>query len=468
MRSPKFYCLVLSVFLFAKCSKDSVPAPEDQTITEEPQPEPEPEPEPEPIVYFTFTVDESIDTSYHDNWILIHDENGKLLDYKAYETGDTLEFEEFEDNLTENIHVSLFNYGISYFLDENDQLQEGNGHNGITYPLIPLKSHWTQGEYQTVTDQNSPLTANGEFTVSLSNFTHYDKLHNSSSLGTKIGNLSTLGGLHLGGPSAYYGSTNTLEMDEITNYKENPDYLWTFLEQENYEFKYAFFEDPEDGFNVELDYNSFNTFSNTDYLPVLPDNLEYDFWQFGYETEANFKSNSGFLLLWLRLNPDLGGNGIPIATLDRFGYYKTLVGYRTEEYTYYLRQDGPNLSVGSFPEKPEIITNGDINSLEFSVNVDYIRREDSWTGTNTSVGNFNETGWKIVCDANSYPKISEFPEELTTSYPSIVPLDELQRSSTIIYLQGDTYRENLNRLFNPNFDHLIQYGFTNEHFNITE
>ncbi|MEM9649901.1 MAG: hypothetical protein AAF969_15590, partial [Bacteroidota bacterium] len=238
-----------------------------------------------------------------------------------------------------------------------------------------------------------------------------------------------------------------------------------FLDQENYEFKYTFFKDPENGMDIELDYNEFSTPETIDYLPVLPENQRYEFAQIGYESEADFKSASGYFLLMLFSNPDLGGNGIPIPSLNRFKYYSTRLLYLTEEYSYFFRLEGPLMSVAAFPENPNISTSGDIDSFEISSNMEYVRREDSWIGKTTVAGDFNETEWKIICDANTYPKITEFPEELKTRYPSISPLNELERYSTRLFLQGDTYRKNLERLFDPGFDHIIKIGFVSEQFN---
>ncbi|WP_420601850.1 hypothetical protein [Flagellimonas sp.] len=464
MQNPKFCFLALSFFLFIQCSKDNSPEPESEAPKETPKEtpkDPTPPPEPEPIVYFTFTIDQSINTSEQDNWILIHDENGKLLDYKSYESGETLEFEDLENNLTENIHISLFHHRIITTQDQNNQPQQTDQHTGTTYTSIPIKNHWTHSKYPTKLEQKTELTANGEFSLHLSNFPNPDNVLNGFFSTMRHGNLSTVVAPSFGSFSIFNPNTNTLELNGLASYNENPNYLMTVLNQENYEMRYSFFKKTENSANLNLDYNEFEVLDNIYNLPVLPDNQSYLFQHVGFETETSFKSDTGYFILGPQGSPDLNGNGIPVGTLDQFEFYRTWLSYSTNEYSYHLNQDGPNMSIESYPEAPSVSSNGNINSFDFSTTADYLRREDSWIGSD------NTTNWKVVCDANTYPKLSEFPEELITLFPSLVPLNDLQHVSTRIFLQGDTYDENLDRLFNPDFDHIITYGFVNEYFIIS-
>ena len=43
--------------------------------------------------YLTINVAENLPTSGSDNWILVHNSQGELLDFKSYESGENLIFE---------------------------------------------------------------------------------------------------------------------------------------------------------------------------------------------------------------------------------------------------------------------------------------------------------------------------------------------------------------------------------------
>jgi hypothetical protein len=52
-------------------------------------------------------------------------------------------------------------------------------------------------------------------------------------------------------------------------------------------------------------------------------------------------------------------------------------------------------------------------------------------------------------------------------YPDFTPLDQLEYRQSIIYLQDRTYEDFLRNEFDPTFDHILQYGDTQEYFTIT-
>ena len=91
------YISVLLVLIFTNCDK----------IEETNQISPELELSNE-ITYFTYKPNSYIETSESDNWLVIHNQNGKLLDYQAYEKNDILVFTALDTTLiaTESLVIT--------------------------------------------------------------------------------------------------------------------------------------------------------------------------------------------------------------------------------------------------------------------------------------------------------------------------------------------------------------------------
>ena len=160
MKITRLPLILLFVFLLSNCSKSETPIPQpdagEQPDTEEP---PEPQ-EPITEVYFTLNVLSPRQAGSNAEWVIIHDENGNLLDYKQYEVGDVLKFEAAVDSLTDKISVTELQYIIN---------EDGNRFHSLSTTTEVLKgSEWTIG-----TDQEPPtsptITKTGEFDLTVSN-----------------------------------------------------------------------------------------------------------------------------------------------------------------------------------------------------------------------------------------------------------------------------------------------------------
>src|SRR3989337_3496154 len=94
--------LFLSLAFFLGCSD------EDES--------PQPEPEPELVTVFSLSVD--ADYAFKkDNWIMVHDKNGILLDYQQVETGGVVKFETSEAVPDQKIGITIFSYDTAGSLD---------------------------------------------------------------------------------------------------------------------------------------------------------------------------------------------------------------------------------------------------------------------------------------------------------------------------------------------------------------
>ena len=97
MHMKNLFPLLLGIlFICYGCSKDeSQPPNPNPTEGEGPTTENPDEQEPEMVTYFTFEA--LTNTGETDDWIIIHDENGVLVDFRPFEFGDIFEFQVSEE-----------------------------------------------------------------------------------------------------------------------------------------------------------------------------------------------------------------------------------------------------------------------------------------------------------------------------------------------------------------------------------
>ena len=462
MKFQRFFVLIFGTILFFNCSKDETTFKNPEA--EEPNEQEPVVEEPKPMVYFTFTVDESYDTSSEDNWIILHDTNGELLDYRPYESGQTLEFEALESELTDKINVSLFINKLQ-LLGVSSELCEGDKYSGTTYPDVSKGSHWTQGKYATRLDGGPSKEILGNFNLNLTNVPKENNFINDETPTMDNGNVSTVRfpDVHSDKTTIASGDTKTYIRNGVRNWQDT-EYLMTTL-NESMNFKYMFFKNPEVGADITLDYNNFNSFDSYSYLPMLPENKKITLQLLGFENETSFKTDTGFLLLTI-FGRKIQDIQVPLGYLDRFTHYKTFLNISFENYFYDYHMIGPKPDIAFIPEKPQLNYSIDqLNGFDLTVDVPYVRRKDSWvTPGPVSMETCSTTVWDVVCNQENYPIIGELPEELFTQYPKLEKLQNLTYYSSTIYLQSENYQEFLIKEFDPTYDHIISYGEKQEYY----
>ena len=462
MKFQRFFVLIFGTILFFNCSKDETTFKNPEA--EEPNEQEPVVEEPKPMVYFTFTIDESYDTSSEDNWIILHDTNGELLDYRPYESGQTLEFEALESELTDKINVSLFINKLQ-LLGVSSELCEGDKYSGTTYPDVSKGSHWTQGKYATRLDGGPSKEILGNFNLNLTNVPKENNFINDETPTMDNGNVSTvrLPDVHSYKTIITSGDTKTYIRNGVRNWRDT-EYLVTTL-NESMNFKYMFFKNPEVGADITLDYNNFNSFDSYSSLPILPENKKITLQLLGFENETSFKTDTGFLLLTI-FDRKIQDIQVPLGYLDRFTHYKTFLNISFENYFYDYHMVGPKPDIAVIPEKPQLHYSIDqLNGFDLTVDVPYVRRKDSWvTPGPVSMESCSTTVWDVVCNQENYPIIGELPEELFTQYPKLEKLQDLTYYSSTIYLQSENYQEFLIKEFDPTHDHIISYGEKQEYY----
>ncbi|KAB7531047.1 hypothetical protein F8C76_06000 [Flagellimonas olearia] len=473
--APKvFLLLFFSLFLAIGCSKEESPV-EKEPVGSTPDPEPEPEPEPEPVVYFTFSSDPAFfDTSTQDNWIILHDSDGNLLDYKPYESGDILEFTALDSELTDTFTVTLFLRRISTRFLTVDNIQtscEGSQFNIISYPSVSKGSNWLKSQYPTRLPGSPAPNHLGEFTLTTENIPgEFPVLNNYfHDLGNgNRGNLSTLRfSEHPNSSSSSHSAGYTTIIQSGINNWENTSYMMSILHADE-GLKYLFFQNPDAGNDLTIDYGDFQAFDSYTYFPLIPENENYTLQMVGYENETSFKTHTGYFCL--EVNDINNGMQIPLGALDRFTHYKTFFDMKINDnarYQYSILGPKPTISV--IPEKPSVsFTQDGIIGFDFTTNTDYVRRVSYFGDPEPiiSADDCDVTFWGIASDQENYPVLSTLPDELYTLYPNLEPIDQLEYKSSTIYLQGKTYAEFLRFEFDPTYDHILKYGDVQEYFTL--
>lgn len=462
-----FFCLVL----ISSCSKGDSPT-EKEPVGQTPEPEPEPEPDPEPPPYFTFTSYWTTeDTSEMDNWIIIHDSEGNLLDYKPYEGGDMVEFRAEDEEPTGKITVTILQnepYTYYFDVDGSSQTCEGTETSATTYPNIAIGSHWEKGRYIPSSVQPSPTPNNlGEFTLTLANVPgEYPILNNSgwNLDNDNAGNITTIKYIEFGhnNQATYDGGFTTVSTEQVKNW-ENSTYMMSVLHEDE-GLKYLFFQNPEVGHDLTLDYADFQSFDSYSYLPAIPSNDDYTVALRAFENENSFKTDVGYFCIYI--NDVNNGMQIPFGYLDRFTHYRSDVRIVRDNTEYKYTLFGPKPDISSYPEKPSVsYTLEQINGFDLVTDLNYIRRIDNWATPWPTSGEFcHSTRWSVVSNPQNYPVINEFPEELLTKYPDMAPLDEIEYSGSIFYIKGRDYAEHIRFEFDSYYDDTIQYGQEVESF----
>lgn len=351
-------------------------------------------------VYFTYKVYER--TIFRDNWIVIHDENGEILDYTRYENGDELIFEKDFSLLTDNIAVTLFTHS-SFGLNQNFKLS--------TTLNIPIGTVWDNEPIEPTF--SNPI---GNFDLTLSNMPEI--------IGLYVSNENSLvsSGAYTGTP---IGATDTYNYttDQMSVYPEN-EYFITFIE-DNEDFKYHFLEEVQDGDDLMVDYSEFQFFDN--YLDVdLPASSYYHFWVNGFEDYQELNDENGYVLGDAHYTEDgymneyLDRNPLRIGYLNRFDFYRTELDVIMDSgtYIYNYKKVGDQSTSINIPDRPLYSTvDNSIQNFDFTVDVNYDNYTAYWeSDIGTYDIDFVKTKWDVTNPSDSNYFYGVLPDALFLLY----------------------------------------------------
>ena len=256
MKVLKFAYLSFIIFSFFNCSKneetkESIIQPE---VIESENPVSSPEII-EEEVYLTVNIDANKNTTDSEDWIIIHDYNNNLVDYKSYDSGDELTFSAYPDSITSSLSITEFSQVIDYVNDLNDGTSpQTRSEIGKKYEISTtngLKKGDVFNINSTVLNEPQNRTKIGDFNITIEDIPQIKNL-----------NISTKNGV------VPYGYSPSWEGNELIDYTETliqnegeQEYLISILDG-NYANKYFLFSNSENQ-DLTINYSEFKLFEST-------------------------------------------------------------------------------------------------------------------------------------------------------------------------------------------------------------
>lgn len=415
---------LLTTLLFINCSKDETPAP---------NPDAKEQLEPKPEVYFTLNVADNYTPQDNEDWIIIHDNTGKILDYSQLENGSNYIFEALENDLPNSFSITTFRHVLltssmasRFFLS--------------TYPEILKGSIWNYSLSPNGGPRETNPTVPGLFSIEVQNIPGYIESTLSS-----LENISPIRSY------TYQRGSNNLSLQEIDIYEDN-NYLLSILDSNN-DLKYTTVENVENNLQVVLNYNDFLNFDNYVIINLPNQEIEYTYFINGLAADIEYIGNDGFMYQHNLILSEgkLPFNQLKLGYLDEFAKNKTYfsITMKDEGYSYSYNKQGTRPEAIVIPEKPSFVINGEsINNFEFTTSMEYLYSSSSWFALEETSGpppelggpNPDSTNWTVFAAPNSNPKIDEIPSQITAKYPNL-NLDSLIYKNTNLYLKSRSYSQ---------------------------
>lgn len=406
MKSSPKYIFFFSLLVLLGCSIEEVGQP--PIIEDQPDSGPNEPNEPETEVYFTLnTFVRPNDFRESEDWIILHDANGKLLNYKLYTPGDMLVFEAPTDSLTDVISVSYLRYGV----EDNTEDYTIRTTTGIEKGYVE-----TLGPYDA--PGNDPLVRTGEFDVFINDIPNPFRVASPT-----MSHISTKNGA-LGASFSGTGFDDGIEFEigQVVKYDGLDDYLISILDGNN-DLKYHLVSNP-DGQDVSLEYTTDFFESDMDISFTLPPYRSYRVNIGGFLENQEFSQDGGYRLhdVISVVNTEVNTNPLKIGYLNMFPKYRTVFAVTFDDYSYSIVKYGNPLEVLEIPQKPNFtITDNSINTFRFNVDIEYNRMVSTWRYREGSraTQDLSITTWTVESPGRNESVVGALPEEILEKYTTL-------------------------------------------------
>lgn len=412
MKGIKLLTFFFISILLINCSKNenAIPKPTDEQFDPN---ENEKDTEfsiPEP--YFTLKVDQSFNTNLTDNWVIIHDNNGKILDYSSFENGEDLVYSASHDTITGPLVVNILNYsttdGNKYFSVKSlGSISIGTVEDlGTDYEFTPNPATNQTGNFEVFIDQ---IPANSQYP-----FGYYTM----PTIGRNVVGIT--------GSGASYGSyhNQTLGFNKFEGYN---DYVITILDVYN-NLKYYDFSVESEIQGLNLNYNSdFKVFD--DYLTIeIPEGTKFTSVVLAFDDNQSFHNHEGYRLQDIVNGYNLSTFSDPVPTnpykigyLDKFNKYAHFFHVPLEDNdSYHLIRYGSKPEAIEIPEKPDFeVRNTALQTFIFNTEYNYFigSHNFGFIKGNSQNGDLVKVDWQLFLFPNEEIKLGNLPDEITANYP---------------------------------------------------
>ncbi|MFD2604469.1 hypothetical protein ACFSSG_03165 [Euzebyella marina] len=463
--------LFFSLLVFINCEEpevieevtdfEQVQEPSEEIEEEQETEEPEEAIEPELITYLTFNSGEMYSSEDNDNYIILHDQNGKLLDYKAFENNETFVFEKLDSAL---VDVSSITVTLAR-MNSNQEYGTFNVINSFTGIEKGLILHTNTNEKDSSEETNSLEIKSG------------DKLYqrvskNNSERGNYSIYVHNVDGVSQMAVSNNHGDYGVFDLDIDTdtyvlanrNFKRDEEYF-IYIEDFSGNYRYTYFKTPQLDSDIILDFNDFSKFDQ--FVDInLPEHQEL---RYLVKFREDLNSPNGYMTTG-RVTSYGEKSTARFGFIEGMPDYRAILSLKVDDTWGYgitgnfnsipQEQDLPFISKPNFE-----MVNNDLHHLEYTTDISYIAYTSYWKH---EVDELNQpyyiTAWTIEGSNKEKPIIGHLPEEILAKHPNL-ELEKLNYSQTTLTTQGATYSERVKHLFDmeeyetkPMYQHITMYA----------
>jgi hypothetical protein len=399
--------VLVSIIPWIACTKEATP----------PDPPTPPVTDPE-IKLLTLTVDASYSTSATDNWVLVHDINGKMLGYQSFETGDSVLIKKSGEIADNKINITLIRFDTNFkYLNLQSYLYNNVGQEWtLSMPVYPPVTSKI-GQFQV---NVASVPAESSYQFSNKNHILFGTAH--WSLG---GLLEQTLDLHANAPDCFF---------HLTDDRGVP--------------KYLLLQNIQSGQQYNLSANLLKDFDKTvgvSFPPTLSRKILYTV---NNVQPGQPNPKSGYILNGNLSNTYISNtetrSSVILGYLDSYtNYFTTMsVEYGSTLKYFYER-------LGTKPDKIELplkdsflLTDKNIFQFRFQNNKPFVQRNSYWM--------YKEAGgtlsWQFCAPYGATQLYPDIPAELTAKFPSLLP-DKLQHEATLFTVQGESYGDMIDFTF---------------------
>lgn len=360
--------LLLLLVLFFGCDEDESTPPSD------------------PITVFSITVEPDYPLS-KDDWIMVHDKNGILLDHKQIEEEGVFEFKTSAPVPDGRIGITVFKYDTT-----------GNIHSYSfdSYLAVPTGQGWTWKKPVTPPVINQgPSVGTFSATYTLPSPLRMDL----------FGNTVTLGGFSQSGDTKYYQSTI---------FEKNRNFLLTIASNGNP--RYMLFENVENGDHVEVTFDEMQEYDkilDISFPPAVDPfvkvtTMDDNGWP-EYYTYYNGYNLPPFA-------PSATLTNLKIGYLNRFEKYYTTIAIPSTDFNFSYEKVGSAPSAINFPDHAyHRVIDKTLANFSYSNEVPFSMRRSSFKDDSVP----DKQIWWSVYAPEGTDKITELPQPFVELYSFI-------------------------------------------------
>ena len=365
---------------------------------------------PEVITTKLIAVNVLPDYGEDENWIIIHDENGALLEYKKFQSDDEFAMETTKPVPGSTMGVTILKYKVDGDNKRFNLLSHLNLETGKSITLKP-----------TVFSDNPGGAVTGSFSFTVEDYPSLDHHVLSDKFGNTCGS-----------------SENNLSERKLTVNCEtttNTNKYFFQMADASGNLKYKILENVEPGGTYTANYDELSNFDQTVDI-TFPQTNNLFFAITGRESGQS-NNESGFTMD-LILSSQQQRTGIKAGYLNGFSH-STLLFLSYPEFSYYYTNNG-SVPTGdiTWPSKSDFAINSEsLNGFSSTAPSLFKYRQSNWSYGSSIPGTI--ASWSVYSSSKGQA-ISGLPEEILTLYPTL-KMDGFGYNSTTFSVGTKSYAD---------------------------